>query len=645
MDIAANQSAANAELGPSFEDALAAFVSEHFSFVYTELGSANCSPWRRLQLLREARERILAVETRLGNIRAELDTHSPISLLPPEVLSMIFQAVAEIDRPRPPIDKSKRDACLRFFETRDGYDVEHEIAEPDFLDAKGGTLGWIGLSHVTSLWRQILLARSSSSLWAHDFGILPRAVNCMLERAGDGPLDMRVYASSFREESELVWDLLMDVEGETLLRRIREIDYVDTRVHSMENNGYREIICSDEGLPALEKISLYVNEAPDQASLDVIRAPGLCSAHFVNVAFAVRSDRLNELQVDRVYPDHTTYDTYFIDIDRTRELLSSFRPDTLTHLVLDHIILSLEDPPWEPRLDFPNMQRMTLGTSEPDALEVLLQGIQLPEFALLVLEVEFTLFFSQEALQRELARFFEMAGLRALAPTGLAVTDQRDFMHPHLASLDFYTTHPGQASRLNDNDGRDPFTRQTHRVSLRSRYDWSAGRDYTLTAFLDALVDSGSSANILTLSYRGSCDYCALFVEPTLLARFPNIRTLHLVDPCSRTNRVMDALCEISGNGPTPIPHLECLWLQCSPADSQTIPLLDQLVEKLTHRYESALKAPPSTMSSMRLKMLRIDESGATGEGGRRVEDGIISEAESALRELVSVLEWNKMLL
>ncbi|KZV67684.1 hypothetical protein PENSPDRAFT_754740 [Peniophora sp. CONT] len=128
---------------------------------------------------------------------------SPISRLPPEVLVSIFKSVARIDQPR------KR----------------HKYCSSD----EPSTLGWVRISHVSRLWRELCLR--TPDLWALHLAVLPDALPDFLERVGgDVPLDVCVKLLNLVGYQEDFQEVIL----EHLVHRLRTLTWSALRVSTFE---------------------------------------------------------------------------------------------------------------------------------------------------------------------------------------------------------------------------------------------------------------------------------------------------------------------------------------------------------------------------------------------------------------------------
>ncbi|KZV62514.1 hypothetical protein PENSPDRAFT_758658 [Peniophora sp. CONT] len=146
-------------------------------------------------------ERIL--ELLLTDIRFQRNAIVPASSkIPPEVLKIIFELVAEEDTPHAPIDVEVKE---KFMDTNGiRYNIRAGEGYRAWEDAmESGSLGWVRLTHVCRYWRDILCGLPA--LWATILGRLPLGDEVISKRANRHSLvDLHFLSSSYHcEESHI----------------------------------------------------------------------------------------------------------------------------------------------------------------------------------------------------------------------------------------------------------------------------------------------------------------------------------------------------------------------------------------------------------------------------------------------------------
>ncbi|VDC01288.1 unnamed protein product [Peniophora sp. CBMAI 1063] len=172
---------------------------------------------------------------------------APISRLPPEVLSSIFERLAWIYPPVTPLNAIEGADALE----------KPEAEEPLYVYpswGRRGSLGWIKCSHVCRSWRSILL--DMRSLWAKVVGILPAAIPETLERAGNRPLHLTLRETLERRIPYIPWTSLDSVET------IRSIHIVFT-LSADDTDKYVELtyLLHHTTHPILEEVDIFGNMA------------------------------------------------------------------------------------------------------------------------------------------------------------------------------------------------------------------------------------------------------------------------------------------------------------------------------------------------------------------------------------------------
>ncbi|TFY73441.1 hypothetical protein EWM64_g10571 [Hericium alpestre] len=144
--------------------------------------------------LREVEGQLYGLNHVMCALKTQRNALLPISRLPPEVLSQIFQYIAVVEQSYP---------RTRYF--------------PPFLGSSG-TLGWIKITHVCRQWRDVALA--DSRLWAKTVCALPSATPEMLQRSGTAPITINHDFSYYRNKSRILKSVQLAL---THIARTKEI--------------------------------------------------------------------------------------------------------------------------------------------------------------------------------------------------------------------------------------------------------------------------------------------------------------------------------------------------------------------------------------------------------------------------------------
>lgn len=421
----------------------------------------------------------------------------------------------------------------------------------------------------------------------------------MLRRAGNAPLTLNLYAFNILRKdrpSDLVVAFLIRNKS-TLIPRIRELNLVnilsglDSRIFQYK-------------YPQLDTLRIYSGERADMSG--TLKAPALRKARFTNTIPAIISSVLCDVTIDRTDTD-SIVPQFDVGIRHQQNFLRTFATSLvrlrMINILIDDSLISGQS--WETQIPLPEMRHLHIASTSASDAFPLLGGVILPETALLSLDIDFRNYNDGDKLRSDLSALLSAARINELSPTGIAISDMNRYHgdKTHRLEIELYTTPAIAFAHMDPAYG--PFAGQTHRVSLRSNYE-SDTTEWSLNTFLDALASCTLLETVNTLSYQGCCDVCAPSVDPTLLARFPDVRTMHLADAHSRCSRVMESLC---GTSPA-LPGLECLWL--TQRSNGHVLQREKLAEQLQRRCD-ALRNEVSE-GATRLKRLRVDGTVGLGE-------------------------------
>ncbi|KZV66839.1 hypothetical protein PENSPDRAFT_755372 [Peniophora sp. CONT] len=567
------------------------------------------------------------LETAALTLKAECNAQPrSLNALPPEVLSHIFTLFAETERPIPPFDLRAR----RLFETKvDEYGIAEinddgtsvEVEEPLWLRGRAGTLGWIALSHVCKLWRQLVL--SLSELWTRDIGALPGTLHDMLDRSGNTrPLTLRLYGTTFRRQDPdaLFWETFATNDG-VIAQRVREIHWIEGRIGYLEHASMpRFAYCSFSSLDTL------VISAHERFTLplETIDAPRLRIVDFTNVACLFTSTVLTDLSIrgtgslGRGRPGWGIYRGDLFNILKAHER-------TLQHLHLDFETVIGQPLPEETRLEFPTLQSVEYYEGSLDALDTtgLINQISYPSTASTHIHIKpFTSYFTSRETDSLLTA---LRRLGITAPSGLAIEENHSSASDGATNLilRFYITPDEYKSPLNSSLESYLFGDKIMRLTLHI-----ARVHVRLRNLLEALLASIPTTSVKTLSFESSCALCRQ-EGVTLLERFPAVQTFHLVDPSDYGN-IMHALHQPGPNGPR-APMLERLSL-AQRSESHVLSS-NMLAQQLRARYGQPNR-PGRRIEYARLKDLRVDESVVIAD-----EEGSV-EAVARIATLVDSVDW-----
>ncbi|KZV74846.1 hypothetical protein PENSPDRAFT_748950 [Peniophora sp. CONT] len=172
---------------------------------------------------------VLCLHTALNRFATLRNACSPLLRIPPEVLAQITDILLDI---WPPLSWK----CTRGV-------VVH--------------LGWITLSHVCRQLRDVLLGRKE--LWAQSIYRLPRARDCMLERAGNVPISLRLTQAVIKSEDV---DFVIDHLPTARAVEIGERLWKPTVDYTLE-----PAVFSQRSFPSLETLVLSLAKREEQMAL------------------------------------------------------------------------------------------------------------------------------------------------------------------------------------------------------------------------------------------------------------------------------------------------------------------------------------------------------------------------------------------
>ncbi|VDB87397.1 unnamed protein product [Peniophora sp. CBMAI 1063] len=243
------------------------------------------------------------LELLLSDVRSRRNaTASALTSLPPEIMSLIFEASAQVDAPSPPIDVEEMEAHLESLcldVVGEGHRVWNDAVQP-------GSLGWVRLAHVCRNWRNIICGMSG--LWSSILGRLPLGEEVILQRArGHCPVDISCVYSAFHPDESPIFDMVAsppDHLSYPLASQIRSLQLVDI---------YETIDWDAEWMPTaawpnLEMLEIscspYATSRSECLSANPIRAPKLRTILFQKCFMPWESASLNRLNITGT--DHTT---------------------------------------------------------------------------------------------------------------------------------------------------------------------------------------------------------------------------------------------------------------------------------------------------------------------------------------------------
>ncbi|VDC01363.1 unnamed protein product [Peniophora sp. CBMAI 1063] len=582
-------------------------------------------------LLSDARLLEDAASTLKGDYNAQPGS---LNAMPPEILHHIFTLVAETERPIPPFNLARLAARHSYDREHgtapDDGDDEHEDAlgdaeEPSWMSGRGGNLGWISLGHVCRLWRNISL--SLSQLWARDVGALPGALRTMLDRAGDArPITLRLYGATFRRDDpeQELWDTIAQDEG-ALCQRICQLHLVESRIGHVEAIYFPRL--SHYTFTTLDSLVISAHELLTD-SIPTIDTPVLRVADLTNVICLFTSNVLSDLSIRGTEPLYNSNGDRWQILPHTLFALLEAHKHTLLHLHLDVGIIFGQDSPDEPLIKFSNLRSLNyrgiLETSPTSRWVYLMAHMMYPAFTSVYVRTGSII--PLYIASRLVAPIKAMMRLEPTTPLGLSIEEHSPSETSADASLilrfyaltdelELYTGPPVCAESFTFGGGDLHLTLHIDRFHEHVR------------PLLEALSASISAESVKALSYFSSCRTCRDDAVG-ILQRFPFVKTLHLVDPCS-CGAVMHSLHQPGLDGPR-VPKLERLVL--SQRSHDHVLSLNLLAQQLRARY-----GHPNTMVNRiayaPLKALLIDRSVivADEEGSDDVIHRIASRVELVL--------------
>lgn len=280
-----------------------------------------------------------------------------ISVLPPELLSQIVEAVATSEPPRSPVSRLERDSMEK-------KRVSH--ASPVWNSIiQGGSLGWMRLGHVCRLWRDHI-CEGMPLLWAQSVGCFryPGAVEEMLRRAGeDIPLSLRFGPEEHATKRKFPpWSVIESPVSSwsqsqcmAFRSRIQSLQILDLR-GDISGTAYDRLISILNDLPSLRNLDVHCayavgGEIPE----NILSAPNAS----INRATTLRKICLTNYFIPWTQPGLThlsiAIDSFVIPGQVLLELLSLIAP-TIVELALDYV-LPVDDLEQDcPRYTFPELR-------------------------------------------------------------------------------------------------------------------------------------------------------------------------------------------------------------------------------------------------------------------------------------------------
>ncbi|KZV67184.1 hypothetical protein PENSPDRAFT_654282 [Peniophora sp. CONT] len=231
-----------------------------------------------------------------------------ISVLPEDILSMVFSAFADVAPPLGPMlysDSSMKRYAASVANLARGTEKKEKDPTGRVLlpfGAGHSTLGWIELGHVCAIWRTLLFRMPS--LWARCLGTLPGpAFDGMLYWAGDiGPVSLSTLCSSMRPgaEDEVAAALRHDTR---LAQRVECMRFERTEREDRVACPFNQILDQTKvgSFTNLRKLEVFANiihgPALDYHSFPAIDAPKLSHLRFEDFFLRWTSSVLVELDI------------------------------------------------------------------------------------------------------------------------------------------------------------------------------------------------------------------------------------------------------------------------------------------------------------------------------------------------------------
>ncbi|KZV75207.1 hypothetical protein PENSPDRAFT_102839 [Peniophora sp. CONT] len=225
----------------------------------------------------------------------------PFHALPPEILDTILLLATLDDCPRPGVYDHDRRVFYNDHKSDHTGRLSNEHVWRPVLER--GSLGWIRLSHVCRLWRDILMERKS--LWASILGTLPLGEGEMFKRAGKFcPFDITVTAAPFHRQDSTVLHFFKPtilssgglVHSTANRNRLRSLHIADMR-EAFGGHLPLEALFSST-LPGLEELGIHFLGPTDEAiwfasePLAIVNAPRLHTLKLINGFIRWKSNTL-----------------------------------------------------------------------------------------------------------------------------------------------------------------------------------------------------------------------------------------------------------------------------------------------------------------------------------------------------------------
>ncbi|KZV60211.1 hypothetical protein PENSPDRAFT_659710 [Peniophora sp. CONT] len=220
---------------------------------------------------------------------------SHIHILPPELLSLIVEAVAEREPPRSPVSNFERESVQQDLDTY----MRARLWDPV---VQGGFLGWIRLTHVCRSWRDYI-CENMPLLWAQHIGCfrLAGALEEMLRRAGEN-VTLSVTSAPdgyYTDVDHLPWTIVhRPVSGwskakcigfTSRIRSLRIVNFVrPSELGVIDRDPPPSIMNNFTGLQVLEihyfhfDLDVFENHTFSNPGTRVLRAPNLREIRFTN---------------------------------------------------------------------------------------------------------------------------------------------------------------------------------------------------------------------------------------------------------------------------------------------------------------------------------------------------------------------------
>ncbi|VDB85099.1 unnamed protein product [Peniophora sp. CBMAI 1063] len=581
---------------------------------------------------------------------------SDISAVPDDVLAIIFEYIARADVPRAPIDREGRDTLL----ARAKEGIDRELQFPEWKPVlEGGSLGWIGLSHVCRRWRQVLLGQPR--LWGECVGILPLGLEEMLRRAGGfQPITLHKVCSTIHRRHTDLWETVLrsptlpsPTPGSNQMHplldasRVRAIHIAELR---QDEDPLPFAFPWPEGLvpfdfPALEILDVMARGAKEDIQpfeawsrgLRSVHAPQLHTVKFVNYFIPWRSSCLVNLSIRSVSLEHTSI---YMSSSLFLETLRQAR-HTLKTLELECCLpIDLSDAPDDEIIDFTRLRELKVSSH---ALHSFLTRVTFPRSTRLSLELPgFNV-----TILRGFSTLFRMASERIDGVSSLNALVLRDSpsMRGTTLSIDLYDSAQSIiSSTLNagaTHTHTDPFASSTPRLTLGIRFPAYQYPEQPERVF-HGLREYLDFARFPALSLRLCADEWTGDARRAAVAMFPRLSLLHVVNPLVSTHAAAEFPYILPVDGQQEDEErkaLDTLWLVQRDAKLGTSyhSWCDALARQLRRAMPVEVRVSGTRFAPQAPKRMRVDYLPVVPSMARSKAVGIVRGIE----EVVPSVEWS----